>query len=299
MRQKLNLIAFLALVAGLVVFFHNYPNKTSSPQQRQVSILETLTVPPQFEDKNLFLTAIKLSKTEAADKKITGITVPHHLLAKDLIADAFKYASKTKPKKILLLSPDHFNLGQSNISVSQSDFSTVFGLITTDSQAAQALLKLKFVHAQDFFYREHGLGALLPFIKYYFPDSPIIALTFKESTPKAELDEMVKRLKTVIDQETLIIQSTDFSHYLTAETAAVKDQSTLEVLQSRDEKKLFNLNQSDNLDSIASQYVQMRLQNELFSSNLKILAHKNSQDYTIEKLISTTSYIVQIYERAK
>jgi AmmeMemoRadiSam system protein B len=259
------------------------------------STVVSAPVPPQFTDKSLFLSPIKQLKSSPSIDKITGITVPHHLLATDLIAKAFDFASNQKPKQILLFSPDHFDLGTTDVSVSEVGFSTVLGDLTTDLPAVKKLEKLDFVKIQDFFYREHGLGAELPFIKYYFPSAKIIAMTFKESTPKNELDKTIDVLKKILDSNSLIIQSTDFSHYLTALNANIHDDQTIKVLEQNDPSQLFNLNQPDNIDSIASQYVQMRLQQEFFHSKLKIIGHKNSQDYTKDKLDSTTSYIVQAY----
>jgi poly-gamma-glutamate synthesis protein (capsule biosynthesis protein) len=299
-KRKLILIVFFLALAGVAgVIWLCSQNKPTSPKNKEPEILQTMTVPPQFDDKSLFLTPIKFSTTTPGSNTVTGITVPHHLLAADLIANAFKFASAARPGQILLVSPDHFNLGQTDVSVSQSDFSTVFGIIDTDKQAAQSLLKLPFVTTQDFFYREHGLGAELPFVKYFFPKAKIIALTFKESTPKAELEQTVELLKKILAKDALVVQSTDFSHYLTPGDAFVRDQQTIAVLKSGNPEQLFDLNQPDNLDSIACQYVQTRLQNEFFSSKLQILAHKNSQNYTQEKLTSTTSYIVQVYQMAK
>ncbi len=300
MRFKLGLIIFLVLLAGLAgLFWLREKNKPLGQEINELSPLQTMTVPPQFDDKSTFLTPINFSTVTPTTEKVTGITVPHHLLAIDLIAGAFKFAASSSLSQILLMSPDHFNLGQTDISVSQSSFSTVFGTLNSDNQAVQKLLNLPFVSIQDFFYREHGLGAELPFIKYYFPNAKIIAVTFKESTPKAELEQIVGVLERVLNKNSLVVQSTDFSHYLTPANAEAHDEQTIKVLKNGDPEQLFSLNQPDNIDSIASQYVQMRLQNEFFFSKLQILGHKNSQDYTQEKLTSTTSYIVQAYQKSK
>ena len=162
---------------------------------------------------------------------------------------------------------------------------------------AGVLKVLPFVHTQRFFYREHGIQAELPFIKHYFPNATITAITLKASTPRTELDQLTDVLKKSLSSDTMIIQSTDFSHYLTPEAAAVHDSKTLDMLEKSDTNGLFSLNQPDHLDSIASQYIQMRLQKELFSSHLSILAHKNSQDYTTERVSSSTSYITQGYTK--
>ncbi len=296
MKKRLYLFVLILILATLASFgWSRIHNKPPQDQVVQASPLQTMDVPSQFTDKSVFLTPIKLSSTTPSTKNITGITVPHHLLAADLIANTFKFASKTNPKQILLISPDHFNLGRTDVSISQTNFSTCFGQIETNTEAVKQLQSLSFISVQDFFYREHGLGAELPFIKYYFPNTKIIAITFKESTPKNELEQTVEALKKTLSKDTLIVQSTDFSHYLTPENAATHDAQTIKVLNNFNPEQLFGLNQPDNIDSIASQYIQMRLQKDLFHSSLQILEHKNSQDYTKTRVDSTTSYITQAY----
>jgi AmmeMemoRadiSam system protein B len=289
--MKLKLAILLLSCFALVLLFH----KSATVREQPIISHNQSPIPAMYNDKALFLSPIKQVKSSPSPETITGLTVPHHLLVSDLIAKAFNFASRGKYNRIILLSPDHFNLGDSNVSTTQKNFLTVFGEIKTDAEAVEKLKILPFIHKQDFFYREHGVQAELPFIKYYFPEAKIIALTFKATTPKAELEQVIAELKKILTAETLVIQSTDFSHYLTAEQANIKDAETIKILEQADAEKLFTLNQPDNLDSIAAQYVQTRLQIEFFGSKLSIIDHKNSQDYTKEKVASSTSYIVEAY----
>ena len=251
----------------------------------------------QYTDPSLFLSLIKQSKTEPSSSVVTGITVPHHLLATDLIATGFKFASNSNPNQVVILSPDHFNLGDTNVSTGARNFSTVFGELATDTSAVQSLEALPFVHDQTFFYREHGVQAELPFVKHFFPNAKIVVIAIKESTPKAQVSELVDVLKRVITPNSLIVQSTDFSHYLTPSEAGEYDEQTLAALAIGDPDQLFALNEPKNIDSTAAQYVQSRLQREYFHSGYQLLAHKNSQDYTTDQVTSSTSYIVEGYTR--
>ncbi len=253
-------------------------------------------IPAQFTDKSLFLSPIRQASGPIGAGRITGLTVPHHLLARDLIAQAFNFAWSAKPSQILLVSPDHYYLGATNVSVSGRDFATILGDVAADRDAISKLKDLPFVREQDFFYREHGVQAELPYIKYYFPDAKVIVLTFKDTTPKPQVDQVVDKLKTVLTPDSLVVQSTDFSHYLTASEAEKRDKATLSVLAAGDPDIIWNLNQPSNLDSIASMYLQARLQKEHYGCAAEILAHKNSQAYTDESVTSSTSYIVQAYQ---
>jgi poly-gamma-glutamate synthesis protein (capsule biosynthesis protein) len=254
------------------------------------------SIPAQFPSKPIFLSAIRKAQVpDLPQRKVSGITVPHHLLARDLIAKAFVIASRGSCKRVVVISPDHYNLGRTDISVADGNFATAFGVIETDRTLTSRLTEAPSVSTSDFFYREHGIQAILPFVKYFFPRARVVAITFKERTNKKELNAFINLLETVLDRETLIVQSTDFSHYLPAEVANVKDAETIAVIGSGDPQKVFSLHQPDNLDSRASQYVQMRIQQDLFGASPQILDHRNSQGYTGQKLAKTTSYITQIY----
>ncbi len=248
-----------------------------------------------YTDSNLFLSAIKSISVSTTSVPVSGLIVPHHLLAQDLVAQAFGTLRGQQYSTIVLLSPDHYPAGHSAISTTERDFSTVFGEVPTDVAIAQKLQTLPFVGEGDFFYREHGLQAELPFIKYFFPEAKIVALTFQPTASRSELDQVTKILAAELPQNSLIVQSTDFSHYLSPAQAAEKDAATINVLQQGLPENVLTLNQPDNIDSLAATYVQMSLQKDLFLSHINILDQRNSQDYTVEKVASSTSYITAIY----
>ncbi|MFA5131273.1 MAG: AmmeMemoRadiSam system protein B [Patescibacteria group bacterium] len=250
----------------------------------------------QYTESSFFLSAIKQNKTAPSLDTVSGLIVPHHLLAKDMIASAYAYASSGKHSTIVLLSPDHFSAGKSEVSVSERDFATVFGIVASDKKIAGELKKLPFVGEGDFFYREHGLQAELPFIKYYFPNAKIIALTFKPTTSQDKLDQIISVLEKNLPDDSLIIQSTDFSHYLSPAQAAREDTESIAMIMSGDAPQSLDLGQPANLDSSAALYIQTRLQTEFFKTEPNILEHKNSQDYTTEPVDSSTSYLTVAYK---
>ena len=74
------------------------------------------------------------------------------------------------------------------------------------------------------------MQALLPFVAYHFPEARIIALAISLSAQPPDWDSLAETLAPLLTPRTLIIQSTDFSHYLPAAEARGKDQETLRVL---------------------------------------------------------------------
>src|SRR5680860_119834 len=300
--MKLKKSAIFVAVFLVLLFSFLFLNKQALAPFSNYQIPPTIKISDepigaQYTDSSLFLSAIKQGTTQASSQIISGLIVPHHLLAKDMIASAFAYASAGKYQNIVLLSPDHFQAGHSNISVTERNFATVFGELETDKEIAQRLKELPFVSEGNFFYREHGLQAELPFIKYYFPQAKIIALTFQPTVSQTELDQIAEILKNILPANSLIVQSTDFSHYLTPAQAADKDQESLAAIKAETIADILKLQQPENLDSKAALYLQASLQQNFFQVKPQILEHKNSQDYTTEKVSSATSYFTFAYQK--
>jgi poly-gamma-glutamate synthesis protein (capsule biosynthesis protein) len=247
-------------------------------------------------DTNRLLILEAASKaTTTPTTGISGITVPHHLLAADLIARAFKSIASPTYDRIIILSPDHYWLGEKPISVATNDFVTPFGIVKTDEKFTNILLTLPNTGTNRSFYREHGIVNIVSFVGLYFPHVPVVAIELKENLKKPDADLLTDALKELASPNTLVIQSTDFSHYLTPLMAWAEDFKTLEALRSTNTEKAFTLSQPNQIDSAAAQYIQLRLQREFFHSYIQIQDHKNSQDYTKEPVSSSTSYIVEIF----
>jgi AmmeMemoRadiSam system protein B len=251
--------------------------------------------PALFEEARPFLKAIQQSRASPLSEKITGITVPHHLLAADLVAEAFARISTQGCRRIIILSPDHFSRTQTPFAVARRNFQTALGPLAIDEAAVQQLLQNPSVSASNLFSHEHGVQALLPFLAYHFPQAKILALAISSSAKQPEWDALAQTLAPLLTPETLIIQSTDFSHYLTAAEAKQRDQETLRVLSGGDPEGVLGLQEPEHLDSRAAQYLQMRLQSQVFQARPTVFANRNSQEYTSEPVARTTSYIVQLY----
>src|SRR5436309_13579306 len=84
--------------------------------------------PAQFTGKSIFLSAISKAAVGALPQRhISGITDPHHLLARDLIANTFALASRGSCGRVIVISPDHSSLGHTDVYMAGSNIASVFG----------------------------------------------------------------------------------------------------------------------------------------------------------------------------
>lgn len=229
---------------------------------------------------------------------LSGLILPHHLLAADLIARAFACAREGGYRRIIILTPDHFNRGRTPFSVPGRDFHTSFGTALLDREGAAALLRNGMVSESNLFSHEHGVQALLPFIVHHFPHALVLPVAIGRDSSLEEWKGLSRSLEPLLDAGTLLIQSTDFSHYLDREETALRDAESIAVLLSHTPDRAHSLRQPQNIDSKGALFIQMTLQKTL-GALPAILAHSSSFEYNAAEAEKSggTSYITAAYYR--
>ncbi|HUF64267.1 MAG TPA: AmmeMemoRadiSam system protein B [Verrucomicrobiales bacterium] len=237
------------------------------------------------------------AQTKPLPQLVTGVTVPHHLLALDLIAETLFLASAGRYERILILCPDHFKRSTTPFSTTTRDFLTPLGRVRVDAEAARELMKMPLLTESGLFSREHGIQAVLPSLKHWFPDVPIVPVTLgTRSTPEEWEDLLPDLIRCVEEKSTLVVQSTDFSHYLPQPEALRRDEETLRVLTAGQPDAILNLNQPEHLDSKAAQWMMMRLQRAVWNATGVVIHNRNAIHYGgSPHEPKTTSYITQIF----
>ena len=249
-----------------------------------------------YSDDTMFTSAID-NAPGSWGVRPTGITVPHHLLVPDLLADGIGRVKGYEYDRIILLFPDHFRVLRTPFGTVNAGFDTVLGPVVTDQNtgtfAADPHVSDSCALADD-----HGLRALLPFVADALPNVPVLPVAISIRTTREDWQALADKLAPFVTKQTLVLQSTDFSHFLPHHEARLRDQETLNVLAAGDLDALVALRQPDHIDSTGAMYVQMVLQDEMFGAKPVILANRNSQIYSTDFVAETTSYVVAAFTSA-
>lgn len=250
------------------------------------------------KDRTLFLDAIAEERSlPAYDERSSGLIVPHHLLAASLIARGFKLVSGHGYRRAIVLFPDHFRRVNGAFASSSRPYETPFGTVETDGPAVAELLSSGgLVEDSDLFAEDHGIRALLPFLKHYLPDTQVVPVAIATKATRQDADRLAELLRPLVNEDTLIVQSTDFSHFLPLAEARTFDQQTLNILASGDLDQIAGLTMPMHLDSPMALYVNALLQADL-GADLHVVASRNSNEYFENYLQETTSYMTAVYGR--
>ncbi|MFH1668064.1 MAG: AmmeMemoRadiSam system protein B [Candidatus Komeilibacteria bacterium] len=162
---------------------------------------------------------------------VYGGIIPHHLIVKDYLASYFN-GFKDQYQTVVLIGPNHFDSGSSNILLSQAVWQTPYGKIYPDDQVIKKLAK-DFSINEDAFFAEHSITGLVPFIKKSLPSAKIVPIILKVNTSNSELEELLTSLSNTIDPaKTLVLASIDFSHYQRALAADFHDAKSINTIKT-------------------------------------------------------------------
>lgn len=168
-----------------------------------------------------------------------AIIAPHagYIYSGPIAGSAYKPLAAGQPvHRVILIGPAHTMAVRGLATVSVAAFATPLGAVTVDSQAVAALQPLPQVDILDAAHaQEHGLEVHLPFLQTLYPDFTIVPLVAGQTTG-AEVAEVLAAVWG--GPETLIVISSDLSHYYDYHTAQQLDRATAQAIQTLQPEKL-------------------------------------------------------------
>ncbi|MEI7613206.1 MAG: AmmeMemoRadiSam system protein B [Betaproteobacteria bacterium] len=133
-------------------------------------------------------------------------------------------------RRIILLGPTHRVAVEGLALPSCEAFSTPLGAVPIDLQAVAEIRDLPQIVLSDSAHaHEHSLEVQLPFLQSLFDEFTLIPLAVGHTPPEA-VAEVIERLWG--DDETLIVVSSDLSHYLPYEVAKSTDAQTAQQIMT-------------------------------------------------------------------
>lgn len=217
---------FIGASIGYGVGF--FVNQKSSPAVNQNKFHYSFSSKKEFFDQ--FYATVGQKKVS---DKIYGIVVNHHLLAGRLIAENLSLAETQKIKTIILISPNHFQVGRGKILTSAYDWQTPYGVLPADREILRKLNGTAIVDEVPF-EKEHGIFNEVAFIKKSFPKAKFVPIIIKDNLPESDAFELAEKLNSILPNDALVIASLDFAHEMTSDAADLADKKSMAILNNFD-----------------------------------------------------------------
>lgn len=162
-----------------------------------------------------YFDAVKLPKGVDQKQDVVGLVVPHagHQYSGPCAAYGYSLLKGKIYKRVIIMGPSH-RVGFNGVSVSQAThYETPLGKVPVDRQACDKLLQrinlFSYQAAAD--KNEHSVEIQLPFLQTVLADGyKIVPLVVGDVD---DFQAVASIIKEVVDDQTLVIASSDFTHY--------------------------------------------------------------------------------------
>ncbi len=143
-----------------------------------------------------------------------------------------------RPDHIVILGPNHTGLG-ARLAVCNEDWETPLGKALFDRGLGSAIVEENKFATNDCVAHsnEHSIEVQIPFLQYIFgPDVNIIPICVSDQSYAVCESIGMTLAKLAESDDILVIASSDFTHFESAESAKLKDNQALEYLEYMDPK---------------------------------------------------------------
>ncbi len=220
---------------------------------------------------------------------IKGGIVPHHLLAGHLSSAFFKNLQKQNPEVIYLLGPDHYHVGNGEVLTTDFAWQTPYGILAPEINIISDLQEKNIARlvGENVFTKEQSISSLVSFIKKSLPKTKIVPMIFSYHTPTTTLEKVYQYLMENVSNNSVIVASVDFSHYLTNPVADFHDEFSKQVVRNLDFERAFKLE----TDSPGSLYILTKyLSTKNYNKVAYEISNNSAQILNTSSLKETTSY---------
>jgi hypothetical protein len=186
-------------------------------------------------------------------RNIVGLICPHagYQYSGPVAASAFyELALDGKPDTVVLMGPNHKGYGSALSLMREGTWQTPLGKVEIDTQTAKAILKeTNILDVDEMAHRyEHSIEVQLPFLQFLYGSGfKIVPICFLMQDYDSAV-EVGRALDEALDAtNTVVIASSDMTHYESAKSASAKDHAALHAVTDMDAKRFYETVETQNI----------------------------------------------------
>jgi AmmeMemoRadiSam system protein B len=228
------------------------------------------------------------SKTEQL--KVYGAICPHagYMYSGPVASHSFQYLSNQDFELAIILGPNHWGVGCSIATLKDCTWQTPLGDVDVDSEAAVEVNKNSKLIEIDFFShtRDHSIEVQVPMLQEFYKKTfKILPIILNDQDYEFALEVGAAIAKLAEKKKSIIVGSSDFTHYEENEFAHSQDKALIEPILDLDVEKFYKvLNErrvtACGYGAIASTMVACK---ELGATQGKLLQYATSGDIAGDK----------------
>lgn len=202
------------------------------------------------ELKNLIQKFFNIATVSKTKTKPKALLVPHagYIYSGLCAAYGYKTIEKYNYKNIILIGPSHVTYFEGLISTSRCIWETPLGEINVYSINELLPKKECIQESFDIFVPEHSLEVQIPFLQYIYKDFIVFPILVGD----IDFLNIFNILAKLDLSDSLIIISSDLSHYLPLKENQMQDKISLDAIKDLDSERFDKLGDACNKNAVSA-----------------------------------------------
>ena len=186
------------------------------------------------------------SKSILSDERTFGIICPHagYVYSGPTACHSYKSIASQNPELVIIIGPNHFGIGRDVATMVDAQWKTPLGMVQVDSELAKQVSKIsKFIKIDEYSHsQDHSLEVQIPMLqKILSSNFQIIPIILRAQHMDIAIDvgnavsEIAKR------KNTIIVASSDFTHYEENSFAHQQDKALIEPILEMDVERFYQV----------------------------------------------------------
>lgn len=185
-------------------------------------------------------------QTKKTDEKVFGVICPHagYEYSGPTACHSFNSVAFQNPELVIITGPNHFGVGQNVATMSNASWQTPLGNVLVDSELSEEISNVsKFIEIDNYSHsRDHSLEVQIPMLQYTFSKKfQIIPIILLSQNLEVAIDVGNSISEIAKKKKTLVIGSSDFTHYEENSFAYLQDKALIEPILKMDVKEFYQV----------------------------------------------------------
>ncbi len=190
-----------------------------------------------------------------------------------------------KPDTVVLLGPNHTGYGSALALMREGVWRTPLGDVEIDSELADTILnETSIIDDDELAHRyEHSIEVQLPFLQFLYGDKfKIVPICFQLQDYDSAMEVGQALTESLAATNTVVIASSDMTHYESAKTASTKDHAALKAVTDMDAKRFYETIETQNITACGYMPITSLITyaNGVYVKEAILLSYHNSGDIT-------------------
>ncbi len=186
---------------------------------------------PDRRDELLQMISALSARAEGEpEKDVMGIIVPHagYVFSGKTACHAFRRLDRYRYKRVIVLGPNH-TVYTDRIVIDTNDiWRTALGDVSIDHEhVPEDVIRDEMPHK-----KEHSIEVEIPFLQHFLEGFSLVPLIVGDIT-EDNVKKYAKMIDGMMDEKTLLVISTDLSHFLDKEEAKAVDDTTISNITAK------------------------------------------------------------------